>query len=271
MNITFIGGGNMAGAMIGGLLKTGFRADHIRVVEADAAKRNSLSGQFLCVAPANTYTVMDADTVIVLAVKPQQMREALGQLGITGNTNLIISIMAGVTLTAISQRLGAYKRLVRAMPNTPALIAAGITGYYPMLDYVSEEDLVRTEKILRSMGSTVRVDDEGQLDVVTAVSGSGPAYVFLFIEALRAAGIELGLPAGTANKLAIETFLGAAKLAARSAEDVSILRERVTSKGGTTEAALKVFEEERLTERFRRAVEAARKRSAELGEELAKD
>lgn len=272
MKITFIGGGNMASAIIAGLLKTGFAQDRIGIVEADAEKRNALSKRFRCEAPANTYKLIDEDTVIVLAVKPQQAKEALGQLGITKDANLIISIMAGVRLVTISQYRGGYMRIVRAMPNTPALIGAGITGYYayPAIstDAVTEEDRRRTKQILGAIGHTVEVKDEKELDAVTAVSGSGPAYVFLFIEALRDAGIELGLPSDAANKLAIETFLGAAQLAARSPDDVAILRERVTSKGGTTEAALASMAKDQVKEAISRAVKAARERSVQLGNEL---
>jgi pyrroline-5-carboxylate reductase len=178
--------------------------------------------------------------------------------------------MAGVTLTTISKHLGAYTRLVRTMPNTPALIGAGITGYYPYPGGVSDSDIVATETILKAVGSTVRVGYQEQLDVVTAVSGSGPAYVFHFIEALRDAGLELGLPAETANKLAIETMLGAAKLAAQSPDDVAVLRQRVTSKGGTTEAALASMTRDHVKESIIRAVKAASDRSRELGDELGK-
>lgn len=270
MKITFLGGGNMANAIIGGLCQQGFAARDIQVVEPVAANREQLAAAFgvRCVAIIDK-SALECD-VLVLAVKPQQAHEVLGHLGVAGNTHLVISIMAGVTLGTISRHLGGYTRLVRTMPNTPALIGAGITGYYPYPDGVSVSDIAATETILKAVGSTVRVGYQEQLDAVTAVSGSGPAYVFHFIEALRDAGTELGLPVDTANKLAIETMLGAAKLAAQSADDVSVLRQRVTSKGGTTEAALASMAKDHLKEIIIRAVKAANDRSHELGDELGK-
>jgi pyrroline-5-carboxylate reductase len=270
MKITFLGGGNMANAIIGGLRKQDFAAADIQVVEPLASNRGQLTEAFgvHCV-PAVDAGALECD-VLVLAVKPQQAHDVLSHLGVAGNTHLIISIMAGVTLATISKHLGAYTRLVRTMPNTPALIGAGITGYYPYPGGVSDSDIVATETILKAVGSTVRVGYQEQLDVVTAVSGSGPAYVFHFIEALRDAGLELGLPAETANKLAIETMLGAAKLAAQSPDDVAVLRQRVTSKGGTTEAALASMTRDHVKESIIRAVKAASDRSRELGDELGK-
>ena len=272
MKITFIGGGNMANAIITGLLNKGFSDDQIGIVEADAEKRKTLSVRFRCEDPANTYKLIDADTVVVLAVKPQQAKEVLEQLGMEKDGNLMISIMAGIKLSTISRHRAGYMRVVRAMPNTPALIGAGITGYYThpatISNAVSAEDLRRTEQILGAIGSTVRVNAEDELDAVTAVSGSGPAYVFYFIEALRNAGIELGLASDVANKLALETFLGAAQLAAQSHDDVAILRERVTSKGGTTAAALASMTEDHVKEAVIRAVKAAQLRSVQLGNEL---
>jgi pyrroline-5-carboxylate reductase len=182
----------------------------------------------------------------------------------------VISIAAGLTLDAISRWLGGHRKLVRCMPNTPALIGAGIAALYAPPE-VGPAERARAEGILAAVGATVWVQEERLLDPVTALSGSGPAYVFWFIEQLAASGIALGLGAETARKLALETVLGAAQLAARSAEPASVLRERVTSKGGTTEAALRVFDEERLAERLRRALEAASRRGAELGDILGKD
>ena len=260
----------MANAIIGGLRQQGFAASDLQVVEPIAAIREKLATVFgvRCVATIDT-SALDCD-VLVLAIKPQQAHEVLSHLGVAGNTHLIISIMAGVTLWTISRHLGGYTRLVRTMPNTPALIGAGITGYYPHPDGVSVSDIAATETILKAMGSTVRVGYQEQLDAITAVSGSGPAYVFHFIEALRDAGVELGLSADAANKLAIETVLGAAKLAAQSADDVSVLRQRVTSKGGTTEAALASMARDHFREIIIRAVKAANDRSRELGDELGK-
>ncbi|MGH8674353.1 MAG: pyrroline-5-carboxylate reductase, partial [Burkholderiales bacterium] len=210
-----------------------------------------------------------ADTLL-LAVKPQDLRAALTPLGAITRGKLVISIAAGVRLADISRWLGGHERLVRSMPNTPALVGAGIAALYAP-PAVSQADRACAEGILGAVGETVWVEAEGLLDPVTALSGSGPAYVFWFIEELARSGVALGLGDETARRLALQTVLGAAQLAARSAEPVSALRERVTSRGGTTEAALRVFDEERLAERLRRALDAASRRSAELGEELGRD
>lgn len=281
MNITFIGGGNMADALISGLLRKGqeFRPENLRVVEInpDARRRFETKHPGVKCFDEAWKAVREGD-VIVFAVKPQDVRNAATELrakgwtsGLGSNSNLVISIAAGVTLTALSGWLNS-RCLVRAMPNTPALIGEGITGLclYGTPD-VSEQQMTQAETILAAVGKTVRIDSEEDMDTVTAVSGSGPAYVFWFIEQLAKSGEELGLSAETANKLAVETVLGAARLAAQSDESLAVLRERVTSKGGTTEAALKVFNEEKLAERFRRAIKAAKERGAELGEELGKD
>lgn len=279
MNITFIGGGNMADAMISGLLRKGqeFRPENLRVVEINPDARRKFETKHLgvkCFDEARK-AVRDGD-VIVFAVKPQDVRNAATELrakgwtsGLGSNAHLVVSIAAGVTLTALSRWLNS-RCLVRAMPNTPALIGEGITGLYKTPD-VSEQQMTQAETILAAVGKTVRINSEEDMDTVTAVSGSGPAYVFWFIEQLAKVGEELGLSAETANKLAVETVLGAARLAAQSDESLAVLRQRVTSKGGTTEAALKVFNEEKLAERFRRAIKAAKERGAELGQELGKD
>jgi len=205
-----------------------------------------------------------------LAVKPQEMRAALSAFPGNLNQKLVISIAAGVRLAALSRWLGGHRRLVRCMPNTPALIGAGITGLYALAE-VSAEERKRAETILGAVGEVVWVAEERLLDPVTAISGSGPAYVFWFIEQLSASAIKLGMPKETALKLAVQTVLGAAKLAAQSEESPAELRKKVTSKGGTTEAALRVFDEEKLAERFARALEAASRRGAELADELGKD
>jgi len=208
--------------------------------------------------------------VVVFAVKPQQMKEAARFSGVKDNANLVISIAAGITLASLSRWLGGHAKIVRTMPNTPALIGAGMTGLYAPPG-VSEAEKKQAETILGAVGATVWIPDESLLDAVTAVSGSGPAYVFWFIEQLASAGEALGLDPATSKKLAMETVLGAARLAAQSPDSPATLRERVTSKGGTTEAALKAFEEQKLAERFLRALEAARDRGAELGRQLDRD
>jgi len=270
MNVLFIGGGNMADALIGGMLKSGFEASRLRAVEVDGAARRRLSEKYGIECLAEARGAIRAGEVVVFAVKPQQMREATRFSGLKPGASLVVSIAAGVTLASLSRWLGGHARLVRAMPNTPALIGAGVTGLYA-LPGVNDAEKKQAEAILGAVGATVWIEDEALMDAVTAVSGSGPAYVFWFIEQLAAAGESLGLPRETSKKLAIETVLGSAMLAAQSADSPSALRERVTSKGGTTEAALKAFEEQKLAERFLRAIEAARDRGAELGGQMDKD
>jgi len=205
----------------------------------------------------------------VLAVKPQDMRGALE--GLSGlDQKLVISIAAGVRVDALSRWLQGHRKLVRCMPNTPALIGEGIAALYALPE-VSAPERSKAETILRAVGEVVWVEDERLLDPVTAVSGSGPAYVFWFIEQLAASGEKLGLPKTTSLKLAMHTVLGAAKLAAQSDKSPAELRRQVTSKGGTTEAALNVFEQEKLAERMMKALQAASRRGAALGEELGGD
>ena len=270
MNVVFIGGGNMADALIGGMLKSGFAPGQLRAVEVDGAARRRLADKYRVECYDESRKALRPGDVVVFAVKPQQMKEAARFSGLKDNAHLVISIAAGITLDTLSRWLGGYARMVRAMPNTPALIGAGVAGLYAQPG-VSEAERKQAEAILGAVGGTVWIEDEALMDAVTAVSGSGPAYVFWFIEQLAAAGESLGLAKETSRTLAIETVLGAAKLAAQSADSPAVLRERVTSKGGTTEAALKAFEEQKLAERFMRAVEAARDRGAEMGAQMAKD
>ena len=274
MKITFVGGGNMAAALIGGLKKRGFSAAGIQVVEPVPEARERLTNSFgVRCAPAIDAAALHCE-VLVLAVKPQQMRDALAPLRgpFAGHLKeqLVISIAAGLRLADIGRWLGGHRRLVRTMPNTPALIGAGITGLYadPTVDHEGRDT---AERILGAVGGTVWIDDEAQMDAVTAVSGSGPAYVFYFIEALDRAARNLGFPAAAARRLAVDTFLGAARLAESSPDPIALLRERVTSKGGTTEAALKSFDADHLREAVERGVRAAAERGRELGDILGKD
>ena len=270
MKIAFLGGGNMARALIGGLLGKGYAAADLSVIEALPAARESLAASYgVHVSAVPDAATLAADTV-VLAVKPQDMRAALAPLAGKLSTQLVVSIAAGIRLADLSRWLGGHERLVRVMPNTPALIGLGVAGLYaPAAVGAGERD--RAERILGAVGATVWVEDEALIDPVTAVSGSGPAYVFYFIEAMEKAGVELGLAPAAARTLAIQTFVGAARLAAESAEPPAVLRERVTSKGGTTEAALKVFASEDVSGRIASALRAASARGAELGELLGKD
>lgn len=274
MKISFLGGGNMAAALIGGLVERGFERSAIQVIELSAVNREQLSAQFGVRTTASADAQALACDVLVLAVKPQQMKAALAPLAGKLAGQLVISIAAGLRLADLGRWLGAagqaYTRLVRCMPNTPALIGAGVTGLYadPSVDAAGREAAGR---ILAAVGSTVWIGDEAQMDAVTGVSGSGPAYVFHFIEALEAAGRAQGFDQATARQLAIDTVLGAARLAAGSVDAPAVLRERVTSKGGTTAAALAHLAAAGWHDTLVEAVAAATARGAELGAELGKD
>jgi pyrroline-5-carboxylate reductase len=280
MNITFIGGGNMASAIIGGLRaarNSALAQSQIRVVEIDAGARERLAERFraVCFEEAES-TALEKSDVVVLAVKPQQMRSVAVQLGPLLRGQIVLTIAAGIRLKDLMRWLGTQNCvLVRAMPNTPALVGAGVTGLafysFPPKQVLTAQEQQSIEAIMGAVGSVLWVRGEEDMDAVTAVSGSGPAYVFYFIEALEQAAIELGLRPETAHRLALETFSGAARLALASADPVPTLRERVTSKGGTTERALKSMESERVKEAIVRAVHAAAERSRELGDELGRE
>ena len=270
MRITFVGGGNMASALIGGLLNNGFQTSQIAVIEREEEGRSRLEELFhiRCFAtPSEEPLTCDA---LVLAVKPQQMRDACQPLQGLMKQQLVISVAAGLRLSGLSRWLGGYDRLIRAMPNTPALIGAGLTGLYA-LPSVSEAERLGAERIVQAVGRSLWVSSEEQIDALTAISGSGPAYVFLFIEALQQAATEFGFSTKQARQLSIETVLGSARLASLSEEPVSVLRERVTSKGGTTEAALRVMTKRKLKEIIIAGTQAAKERGAEIGELMDKE
>ena len=281
MKIAFIGGGNMATALIGGMLKQGFAAADLSAVEPFETARAKLAAKFgIACAAAPGEALGNAD-VIVLAVKPQNMRDAAQAVAPYLGTQLIVSIAAGTRIVDLARWLGSptatspapyspYQSIVRCMPNTPALIGMGITGLYAA-PAVSAAQRASAERILRAVGDVVWVSNEALIDPVTAVSGSGPAYVFYFLEAMAEAGIKLGLPADDVKRLALATFSGAAKLAAESPDDFATLRAKVTSKGGTTEAALKVMMERQVKEAIGGALAAASARGKELGELLGRD
>lgn len=270
MKISFLGGGNMANALIGGLRRQGYSAAGIQVVEPIAELRAALTETYgVRCAPAIDDAAMNCD-IWLLAIKPQQLREAIAPLKNKLAKQLVISIAAGVRSQDISRWLGNYNNIVRTMPNTPALIGAGVTGLHAGPG-VNQEGREAADKILQAAGATLWVDDETQMDAVTAISGSGPGYVFYLIEALQAAAQSAGFEAGIARKLAVETFLGAAKLAEQSEESPATLRERVTSKGGTTEAALKSLEKDGVADAILRATQAATERGIELGRQLSAD
>jgi pyrroline-5-carboxylate reductase len=269
MKIAFLGGGNMANALVGGMVAKGFDRRALSVVEVSPAARERIAAHGVRVSTAPDAATGEADT-LVIAVKPQDLRAALAGLSTDLRRKLVVSIAAGVRLESLSRWLGGHRRLVRCMPNTPALVGAGITGLYALPE-VSAEDRKKAETILGAVGEVVWLREERLLDPVTAVSASGPAYVFWFIEQLAAFAERTGIPRDDALRLAKHCLFGAAKLALESDAPPAELRRGVTSKGGTTEAALNVFEQEKLAERFARALEAATRRGAELGDLLGKD
>jgi pyrroline-5-carboxylate reductase len=270
VKIAFIGGGNMASALIGGLLQKGYATENISVVEVDGQARERLTARF-GVSSHAALGVKTADSdVVLMAVKPQQLRAAAESLRPLLKSQLVVTIAAGIRSADLSRWLGAYRRIVRAMPNTPALALAGVSVLYP-LPSVTPEERHMAESILGAVGSTLWVEREELMDAVTAVSGSGPAYVFYFIEALEQAGRDLGLTPEDARRLSLETFLGAVQLARDSGEHPAVLRARVTSKGGTTERALRSMEAGRVKSLIVEAVRQAADRSRELGDELGQD
>lgn len=270
--IAFIGAGNMAGALIGGLLADGLPAERLVAADPDPAKRAGL--QTACGVKTfadNDEAAADASTV-VLAVKPQHLRsvaEALAD-GLQERRPLVISIAAGIRCGSLLRWLGGDLPLVRAMPNTPAMVQSGATALFATTT-VSDQQRAQAESLLRAVGLTCWLDNESAMDAVTALSGSGPAYHFLVMEAMEAAARDLGLPADVARLLSLQTALGAARMALESSESPETLRARVTSPGGTTEAAVRILEDGGLRTLFHRALGAARDRSITLSDELGGD
>ena len=270
VKIGFIGGGNMASALIGGLLKLVDQPQQIHVVDLNPSGLQKLQQQF----GVSTSEVMDQRLreldVIVFAVKPQNMREVVQNFSPFLTQQLLLSVAAGIRASDISRWLGGYELIARAMPNTPAMLGLGMSGLYG-LEALSAEQRQHTDTIMQAAGKTVWVENEAMIDAVTAVSGSGPAYVFYFIEAMQEAAMALGFSAEDANTLVLQTVRGAAQLAVESNEPVSVLRERVTSKGGTTYAALCSFEESQTKAIVSKAIRAAAERGRELGDEFGRD
>jgi pyrroline-5-carboxylate reductase len=267
MKIAFIGGGNMAAALLGGLVKRGVPAHDLYAVDPNEAARTRLAAE----VGARTGAAIDATLAgydaIVLAVKPQVLKDVAQTLAPHLSGQLVISIAAGVRGADLARWLGGYPRVARAMPNTPALVGMGVSGL-AALPGVDAAGRALTGDVLGAVGEIVWFDDEAQLDAVTAISGSGPAYVFYFIEALQEAARQLGMDEAQGRALAVATFTGAAQLAAQSGEPASVLRERVTSKGGTTAAALASFDAQQVKDAIVRGVLAARTRAQEMGDEL---
>jgi len=264
--ISFIGGGNMASAIIGGLLRQGWTSAHIQVVEPWAEQRERLLQQFGLAALAEPSPALQHSPMVVWAVKPQSFKEAAHQCRAWLNDSLHLSVAAGIRSDSVADWLGS-QRIVRAMPNTPALVGQGMTGLFARMA-VTSNDRERVQAVLAPTGELLWLDDEQQLDAVTALSGSGPAYVFYFLEAMAQAGAELGLPRAQAHKLAVGTFVGASALAKASDEPPEILRQRVTSKGGTTYAALSHMDATGVKAQFIQAMHAAARRAKELGDEF---
>jgi pyrroline-5-carboxylate reductase len=267
--LAFIGGGNMATAIIGGLIKSGRAAQDITVVEPLAEQRERLQGQFGVTTLSKPEQALAQAGLVVWAIKPQQFKTAAADATAHVAGALHLSIMAGVRSDDMARLLGT-ERIVRAMPNTPALIGRGIAGLYarPAVDAAGRTEV---QALLAPTGRTLWVDREADLDAVTALSGSGPAYVFYFIEAMQQAAADMGLSAEQGRQLALATFAGATELATQSSDPPSVLRERVTSKGGTTYAALTSLESAGVKTAFIAALRAAEKRAQELGDELARD
>ncbi|HZQ62242.1 MAG TPA: pyrroline-5-carboxylate reductase [Casimicrobiaceae bacterium] len=275
MSVAFIGGGNMATALIGGVLRHGRVPGEVTVVEPVESQRASLASRHagieIAASAAQAHGLARAE-LIVLAVKPQQMRDAVGPLVpfLGASEPVVLSIAAGLRLADIGRWLGDYPRLVRAMPNTPALIGEGVAGMYASAA-VDQAGRTLAADVLRAGGDVVWVDDETMLDAITGVSGSGPAYVFYFLEALERAARELGFDADTARKLAYRTFSGAIALAQASEHPPATLRAQVTSKGGTTERALESMQRDHVGDAIVEAVKAATQRARELGDLLGRD
>ena len=264
--IAFIGGGNMAGAIIGGLLRQGLGPAQIEVVEPFAETRAKLQAQYGVIAHERAGPSLARAELVVWAVKPQTFKEATSQACKHVQGALHLSVAAGIRSDSIAAWLGT-QRIVRSMPNTPALVGKGMTALFAR-PAVSPADRVRVEQVIATTGESLWVEQESQLDAVTALSGSGPAYVFFFLEAMVQAGVEMGLSPQQAHRLAVGTFVGASELARASDDSPAVLRQRVTSRGGTTYAAITSMENDRVQALFVRALHAARLRARELGDEF---
>ena len=265
-DIAFIGGGNMASAIIGGLIRNGMAPARIWVVEPFAAQRDTLQKQFGVNLLPQPGPELASAGLVVWAVKPQTFKEAALQCRAHTGSAVHLSVAAGIRSDSIAQWLGTG-RIVRAMPNTPALIGKGMTALFARAD-VSAAERDQISQVLAPTGESLWVAAEDQLDAVTALSGSGPAYVFYFVEAMTQAGADMGLPREQAQKLALGTFLGATELARNSEDPPETLRQRVTSKGGTTYAAISSMDDNKVKDLFIQALFAARERARELGDEF---
>ncbi|ENX07127.1 pyrroline-5-carboxylate reductase [Acinetobacter courvalinii] len=265
-NICFIGGGNMAQALIGGLLSRGLPTTRITVSDPVEQIRHVLEEKGIQTTTENVEAIKHAD-VVVLAVKPQVLATVLQPLKGLLSDKLVISIIAGAEIQTISDLIGGSQRIVRVMPNTPALVQTGAHGIYAPVA-VDAQDRELTSQILAATGLTLWVENEAQIDAVTAVSGSGPAYFFYLMESMIRAGKNLGLDEKVATALTLQTALGAAQMAITSSNSPAELRKNVTSPNGTTQAALEVFDRAQISQNIQAALAAAQKRSQELAQEL---
>ncbi len=265
-HIAFVGGGNMATAMLSGLLKQGCATSQIDVVEPSAEARERLKSNLNIAAQAHAGPFLSSANIVIWAVKPQFFKDAALPTRFFTRDALHISVAAGIPSDSIAKWLG-NERVIRTMPNTPALIGKGITGLFARAA-VTETDRQQAERIVSGMGRYLWLQDESQLDAVTALSGSGPAYMFYLMEAMTTAGAEMGLTREQAYQLAVATFIGAGELAQSSHEPPEILRQRVTSKGGTTHAAIVSMDENHVKDLFARAIRAAHRRAREIGAEF---
>ncbi len=265
--ITFIGAGNMGGSLIGGLIANGFNPKNIWATNKENEILTNLKQQFQINITSNNHEAVKHAEVLVLSLKPQVMAEVVQELSqeIRELQPLVLSIAAGIRIDRIEQWIGHQIAVVRTMPNTPALVGAGAAALIAN-QHVTARQKELAESILRAVGITIWLQDENLLDVVTALSGSGPAYYFLMMESLQDAAMELGLPEAQAKILTLQTCFGAARMALESQTELKRLRENVTSPGGTTEKALKVLEDHDIRQIFKKALEAATKRSQELAE-----
>lgn len=262
--IAFVGGGNMATAMIQGLLKAGISSDRIRVSEPNKQSRNQLEKQFNVTTVAENSSVIVGANVVVIAVKPGVVTRVLKEIEKElDKTTLVISIAAGISLSQIVELLPKGQPIVRVMPNTPALIGAGISVLICMPN-ISQEKRILARQLMSVAGDVVEISDESMMDGVTALSGSGPAYVYLIAEALSDGGVACGLPRPLADKLAVKTLIGSARLIDETGTHPAVLKSQVTSPGGTTIAGLKELESNGVRGSLIKAVEAAWKRSKEL-------
>lgn len=270
-SIGFIGGGNMASSLIGGLIADGIALEKISVAEPDSDRRATLQSHFAINVVDSSEALLEISEIIILAVKPPVIHEVCSAMSekLQGYSPLFISVAAGIQVDDINRWLGGEQAIIRTMPNTPALIRAGATGLFANAK-VSIEQRELAESIMRAVGITVWVESEHEIDIVTALSGSGPAYFFLIIELMQQSAQKLGLSEDSSRLLALQTAFGATKMALESSDDCATLRQKVTSPGGTTERAIGIMLDKKIDETIDEALTGARDRARELAEQLGK-